>query len=125
MITLKGCFVFNTDDKPIDYEFVAYPISRLGKLKDLKGVKAVYVFLRAKKKEKVKFIYIGETKNVYERLDSGHHRYKCIKKEGATHILIHMDENNPLLRTKEGRQFVEDDLMHYRPACQPERWSDS
>ena len=124
MITLKGCFSFGLDHKPLRYKFVPYPINRLGKLKELERVKAVYVFVRADtKKREAEFVYIGETKNVYARLGSGHHKLKCIKKNGATHILVHMNEENPLLQNKEGRQFIEDDLMHYHPSCQPERWS--
>ena len=114
-ITLKGTMGST-------YEFEIYPMSRFGSFDCLESVEAVYVFARQKSNKKFRAVYIGETKNVDDRLDEDHHQIDCIREKKATHIFIYRDEEDPLLEEAYYRRIIEDDLMHYRPECQPDRW---
>lgn len=113
------------DECGLEYEFEVYPYSKMGEFdgEEFEETEAVYAFARFNKQtKKFRIVYIGETKNLSERLTSSHHQKDCIEREGSTHVLIHKDMTNPLLWNKDTREFMEEDLMHYRPLCQNHRW---
>ena len=109
------------------YKCEVYPMSMFGSFDDLKGVKAVYMFARARRDaqtKKFKFeaaVYVGETKDVHGRLDEGHHQIDCIREKEANRIYIYRDEEDASLRKKKGRLQIEQDLkQRYDPECQRE-----
>lgn len=63
------------------YEFEIYPMSMFGSFDHLEHVEAVYVFARQKSNKKFRAVYIGETKNVDDRLDEDHHQIDCIREK--------------------------------------------
>ena len=49
----------------------------------------IYIFCRQTPQDRLAAIYVGETDNLQRRLSeqlASHHRWDCIKAEGATHI---------------------------------------
>lgn len=73
------------------YKCEVYPMSTFGSFDDLEGVKAVYMFARARRDaltRKIKFeaVYVGQTKDVHSRLDEGHHQIDCIREKGEFHL---------------------------------------
>ena len=112
---------------PMTYECEMHPMSMFGSFDDMEEVKAVYMFARVRKDSGTnrwtfRAVYIGETKDVKDRLRAAHHRIDDIRQKRATHIFVYRDENDPLLDEAEDRRLIEADLMHYRPLCQPEKW---
>ena len=73
---------------------------------DKKG--ANYVFAKETTKGSFKPIYIGKTGDLSERFDN-HHKMPCIKKNGATHIHVHLNNS------EQNRTTEENDLL--------QRWS--
>ena len=113
--------------EPFTYECEIHPMGMFGSFDDFEEVKAVYMFARVTtnpqtRKSTFRAVYIGETEDVKKRLRTGHHRIADIRRKRATHIFIYRDEEDPLLDEAETRRLIEDDLMHYRPLCQPEKW---
>lgn len=110
------------------YEVEVYPMSKFGSFFDLDEIEAVYMFVRITtdaqtRKRKFRAVYVGETKDVNDRLREGHHRIADIRKRAATHIFIYRDEEDASLESEDGRRFIENDLIQrYRPLCQKERW---
>ena len=99
------------------YKCEVYRMSMLGSFDQLEEVKAVYVFFRAPQA----CIYVGETKDVNDRLSEDHHQIDCIREKKATHILIYRDGKDSSLKKKSGRLKIEKDLKdRYDPECQQE-----
>lgn len=111
-----------TGDTGLTYEAEIHPMSKFGAFDDLENVEAVYMFVREGEKGEYQAIYIGETGDVNDRLREGHHKIDQIRRKKATHIFIYRDEDDPLLEDADTRRIIEDDLMCYRPECQPEKW---
>ena len=102
-------------------------MSMFGSFDDLEEVEAVYMFARVwrdaqTRRGKCRAVYVGETKDVDDRLDEDHHQIDCIRGKKATHIFIYRDEDDVLLSLKDHRLFIEADLMCYRLECQQNRW---
>lgn len=51
-----------------------------------------YIFARKTETGTFSPIYMGQTEDLSERFDN-HHKMPCIKKNGATHIHIHRNDN--------------------------------
>ena len=75
------------------------------------------------RKEKLTPIYIGESKNLHERLtDTTHEGVKCAKKNSANTIVIHItDEQTKGMTEKKAEEYrmsIERELIeHYNPKC--------
>jgi hypothetical protein len=77
----------------------------------------VYVFCKqAMDRERWLAIYVGETENFNERLNLNlvnHHRWDCIRREGATHVCVRF-----LVGDQAARAPIESDLtLALNPAC--------
>jgi len=90
-----------------EYKYWIYTISTI--FTDKKG--ANYIFAKETTKGSYRPIYIGQTGDLSERFDN-HHKMPCIKRNEATHIHVHIN-NNEANRLKE-----ESDLMQkWNPVC--------
>lgn len=59
-------------------------------------------------------VYIGETGNLSTRFDN-HHRATCFRREQASHICVHVDNDERSRRSKEA-----DLIEYYDPVCNRE-----
>ena len=57
-------------------------------------------------------IYIGETSDLSERFDN-HHAMPCIKRNGATHIHVHRNDDGEKVRRAEEADLI----AKWNPAC--------
>ena len=71
-----------------------------------------YVFCRRGVDGRVAAIYAGETSDLSERFDS-HHAAPCIKRQGATHISIHVHYGGLIARRAEEKDIRD----RYNPSC--------
>ncbi|MCG7923252.1 MAG: hypothetical protein N0C81_14850 [Candidatus Thiodiazotropha lotti] len=70
-----------------------------------------YIFCKVVNNEWVP-VYFGETEDLSERFDT-HHASACIKRNGASHIHVHITRGDKRVRLAE-----ETDLrQHYETAC--------
>ena len=70
-----------------------------------------YIFAKETSPGSWKPIYIGQTKNLNERLEN-HEKEACAKRSGATHIHAHLNPN------QSDRLSEETDLIrHWNPVC--------
>lgn len=81
------------------YEFIIHklPVS-------FNPVGGVYLFTKELNDDRHQYIYLGITNDLSERFDD-HHKAKCIKQHGATHLCA-FTENS-----EERRKFIEKDIM--------------
>jgi len=71
-----------------------------------------YIYAKETQPGSWKSCYIGQTKNLNERLE-GHEKEACAKKQGATHIHAHTTGNG-----EAGRRTEEKDLiLKWQPPC--------
>jgi hypothetical protein len=88
------------------YEYYVYPIGA-----NFKEEPGNYIFCKLNASGQWAPQYIGQTKNLNQRLGD-HEREACAKRNGATHILAHL---NP---TEAARLAEEKDLIErYNPPC--------
>lgn len=88
----------------IDYAFKIFDVGTM-----FKAVPAVYIFCK-KINGHWAAIYIGQTKDLSERFDN-HHKMPEIKRYGATHIHVSVNENG-----EKARKHQESDLIaNYNP----------
>jgi len=72
---------------------------------------ANYIFAKETTKGSYKPIYIGETGDLSERFDN-HHKMPCIRRNGATHIHVHLNTSQT------NRSAEETDLIQkWNPIC--------
>lgn len=89
------------------YSYGIYPIGTT-----FKKVPGNYVFAKETKQNTFLPIYIGETEDLSERFDN-HHKMPCIKRNGATHITVHVGESSTTVRRAEEKDLID----KYNPAC--------
>lgn len=77
-----------------------------------KALPGNYIFSKVTEANKWRAIYIGETSDLSTRFDS-HHKMPCIQRNGATHIMVHVNDSG-----ERARRAEEADLLGNRtPAC--------
>ncbi len=90
-----------------NYKYSIYPMGT-----SFKALPGNYIFGKATSANKWRAIYVGETSDLSERFDS-HHKMPCIKRNGATHIMVHVNNGG-----EQARRSEEADLLANRsPAC--------
>ncbi len=78
---------------------------------EFNAVAGVYIFCKESKPRSWTAIYIGETDSFKRRLTDeleSHHRWDCIKKNGATHICVLVVSGGV-----RARQTIETDLLAF------------
>jgi predicted GIY-YIG superfamily endonuclease len=90
-----------------EYKYWIYTIGTT--FTDKKG--ANYIFAKETTKGSYKPIYIGQTDDLSERFDN-HHKMPCIKRNGATHIHVHINTDESS-RLKEESDLIE----KWNPIC--------
>ena len=107
-----------------------HPMCKLGFFDDLKGVPAVYMFVRIETdaetgEQETQVVYVGETEDVNDRLVESHHRMVDIRKRGATHIVIYRNEKDARLQSDDGRRRIEKALIkRHEPEIQRRKSAD-
>ncbi len=118
-ITLK-------DSKGDKYDFEGYELNNENELDELNidddEVECIYFYYKEVGSEQ-HFIYIGQTGNLYERLEGHKYDNECILNQNPTHIFVHQLPNSD----EEGREKIEKSLIershyYYRGSCFPYRW---
>jgi len=89
------------------YRYYVYQIGTT-----FKAVPGNYIFSKVTADNKWCAIYIGETGDLSARFD-GHHKMPCIKRNGATHIMVHANNNGERARRAEEADL----LANYASAC--------
>ena len=64
-----------------------------------------YIFAKETSPSKWSPIYIGQTKNLGDRL-SGHEKEGCAKRNGASHIHVHKTDEGEAARKKEEKDLI-------------------
>lgn len=78
---------------------------------DFKAQPGNYVFAKETKPGSWAPVYIGQTNDLSERFDD-HHQAGCIRRNGATHIHVHLN------KSKQARLDEESDLIaRWNPPC--------
>ena len=95
MTTTKTLTILWQGKSGTDYKYYIYPIGTI-----FKSEPGNYVFAKESSPGKWRAIYIGETSNLNERFDD-HHKMPCIRRNGATHIHVHINSVNKTLRVAE------------------------
>lgn len=90
-----------------EYQYWIYPIGTT-----FKEVPGTYIFAIETGPGKWLPCYIGQTKNLDQRLEN-HEREACAKRNGATHIHVHVIEEDEDARLFE----VQDLILRWRPPC--------
>ena len=90
------------------YDFRLYGMEH-----DFQDVAACYIFTKARKDGRWAPIYIGQTRNLKERL-AEHPVTPCVVRHGATHVCVYTDD----MGDNQHRRLVERDLLRrLRPIC--------
>lgn len=77
-----------------------------------KGAAGNYIFAKETKPGYWLPIYVGETSDLSERF-AGHHKFGAARRQGATHIHVHLNTDEPQARRNE-----ESDLIQkWHPPC--------
>jgi len=71
-----------------------------------------YIFAKETSPGKWSPIYIGQTKDLADRLGD-HEKETCAKRNGAGHIHIHKTEGGEVVRKEEEKDLI----THWRPVC--------
>ena len=71
-------------------------------------------YIHAKETSPGKFVpvYIGQTKNLNERL-SNHEKKACVDKHGATHVCVHANSQGEQARLDEEKDLI----LRWQPTC--------
>ncbi len=83
-----------------------YRIYRIGtSFKDEPGN---YMFLKETKPHRYRSVYVGETGSLDDRLSNpeAHHKRLCTKREGATHICVHINSKGEKARKAEEADLI-------------------
>ncbi|MCH8064716.1 MAG: hypothetical protein IIC90_02675 [Chloroflexi bacterium] len=80
------------------YQYKIFPIGTT--MNDTPGN---YIFAKETKPGTFRPIYVGETESLADRLNNpaGHHKWACIKRQGATHICAHVNTRGARARRAE------------------------
>jgi len=84
-----------------------FPIGR-----SFKALPGNYIFAKETSPGTFVPIYIGQTKNLSERFDD-HHKMPCIKRNGATHIHVRINNGGENARLAEERDLI----RRWNPRC--------
>ena len=97
-MTTKACIWFGKSRRL--YEYDVFPVGTT-----FKAVPANYIFTRETSPGMYDPIYIGETEDLSERFDN-HHKMPCIRREEATHIHVHKNDDGVMARRQEKRDLL-------------------
>lgn len=89
------------------YRYLIYPIGS-----SFKAEPGNYIFAKETKPNTWSPIYIGETENLEERLDN-HNELPCIRRNGGTHVHVHLSSSN----SQERRNEESDLIKKWNPPC--------
>ncbi len=71
-----------------------------------------YLFAKETKPGNWLPVYIGQTKNLDQRLEN-HEKEECATRNGATHIHAHLNADGEAVRKAEERDLI----LHWQPVC--------
>jgi len=90
-----------------EYTYWIYPIET-----NFSEVPGNYIFAKETSPSKWSPVYIGQTKNLSDRL-SNHEKEDCAKRNGAKHIHIHKTEGSEAAKLKEEKDLI----VRWKPPC--------
>lgn len=97
-----------------EYLYYIYPIGS-----SFKKVPGNYIFAKQTNPGYWTPCYIGQTKNLDERLEN-HEKEVCARRHGATHIHAHLTNGGEVVRKAEEKDLI----LRWKPPCNQQAWED-
>jgi hypothetical protein len=89
------------------YRYWIYPIGTT-----FDGKPGNYAFAKESSPNTWVSVYFGQTGDLSERFEN-HHKASCARRNGATHIHVHMNKDGEAARLREERDLI----AKWRPVC--------
>jgi len=99
--------VFCSGKSGREYKYWVYPLGS-----PFEAVPGNYCFVKEAKPQDYQPVYFGESKDLSERFDS-HHKMRCLKENGVTHIHAHKSRDDKQVRLTEAADLV----SKWHPPC--------